>query len=88
MAGGADGAWTNADLNDVRSVQDELSSHFTSYNIASDDDVVGECLSVLLECVHEYLRVPICHVETDCLNLRNSTQNLAHVVKIFRERTS
>ena len=83
LARGADGAWADANLDDICPVHDQLLCHFVCHDVARDDSFGRMALTHVLHCIHKGLAVAVGNVETDGVDIRASGENGIHCREVL-----
>lgn len=83
LAGGADGARADADLDDVGAAEDELLRHLLRDDIAGHDGDVGPALAHVPDALHEGLGVAIRDIDADHLDLGDCHQKLGELILVL-----
>ncbi len=81
-SGGADGAWADADLDDVCPGEDQLFTHFACHYVTGANGFIRPCRTRFSHELHEVLGVTISHVNTDKAQRRAGVEDLFSLFKI------
>jgi hypothetical protein len=75
LAGGADGTWADAYLDNISAGEDKLLTHLTGDDVAGDDNMLRESCAGPADARDEELRVSVRNVQADERDLGVSAQD-------------